>query len=39
LPLTLPVTAQVQTAAGACWTATYSTAIVNSTARLKASSD
>jgi DNA-binding beta-propeller fold protein YncE len=39
LPLTLPVTVQAQTADGECWTATYSTAVLNGPGTFKATSD
>lgn len=39
LPLTLPVTVQLQNAAGGCWEATYSTSTLNDAAIFKASAD
>ena len=39
LPLPFPVTVQLQSAAGPCWTATYSSAVVNDGTLVKAQSD
>jgi hypothetical protein len=39
LPLTLPVTVQLQSAGGPCWTATYSSAILNDGTLVKAQAD
>jgi hypothetical protein len=39
LPLTGPVTAQVQSTSGECWGATYSTPIVNDAIQYRAKSD
>lgn len=39
MPLALPVTVQLQNADGTCWTATYSTALVNESGFFKAKAD
>jgi hypothetical protein len=39
LPLTFPVTVQLQSAGGPCWTATYSSAILNDGTLVKAQAD
>jgi hypothetical protein len=39
LPLTAPVTVQLQAASGQCWSASYSQAIANSAVGFRASSD